>query len=138
MRKPYVNSWIRVQNDESGKTWNEIIQYTIALDQENATNVAYMKAAEQSGIPTAFIVGKDGAVEWMGHPMSIDEPIAKVLSDEWDREAALAKLEADRALERAQQEISLAATPSGNRRVIGPRFFSWSKRWSLRIPIHRG
>jgi tetratricopeptide (TPR) repeat protein len=98
-----------LQDEETGKTWNEVIQYNIALDRDSATNDAYMRAAEQTGIPTAFIIGKDGLIEWMGHPMSIDQPIADVLSDQWDREAALAKLEADRAMEVAQREVSVAA-----------------------------
>ena len=35
-----------------------------------------MQAAYQPGIPTAFIVGKDSKIEWIGHPMRMDEPLA--------------------------------------------------------------
>jgi tetratricopeptide (TPR) repeat protein len=44
-----------------------------------------MEAASQNGIPTAFIVGKEGHIEWIGHPMEIDEPIAAVVDGSWNR-----------------------------------------------------
>lgn len=74
-----------------GKTWKDVITYRLAIDQGSATNEAYMRAANQSGIPTAFIVGKDGVVEWIGHPMTMDEPLARVVTGEWDREEAVAE-----------------------------------------------
>jgi thiol-disulfide isomerase/thioredoxin len=78
-----------------GKTWKEVISYRIAMDQDSATNTAYMRAAGQNGIPCAFIVGRDGVVEWIGHPMRIDEPLAKVVEGNWDRAAAIAQFQAD-------------------------------------------
>jgi tetratricopeptide (TPR) repeat protein len=44
-----------------------------------------MQAAGQNGIPCAFIVGKDGKIEWIGHPMSMDEPLKEVVAGKWDR-----------------------------------------------------
>jgi tetratricopeptide (TPR) repeat protein len=32
-------------------------------------------------------VGKEGLVEWIGHPMQMDEPLEKVIDGKWDREA---------------------------------------------------
>ena len=58
-----------------GKTWDEVIDYRLALDDGSWTNNAYMRAANQNGIPCAFIVGQDGIVEWIGHPGSIDQPL---------------------------------------------------------------
>jgi thiol-disulfide isomerase/thioredoxin len=78
-----------------GKTWKEVISYRIAMDQDSATNTAYMRAAGQNGIPCAFIVGRDGVVEWIGHPMRIDEPLAKVVEGTWDRAEAIAQFKKD-------------------------------------------
>jgi tetratricopeptide (TPR) repeat protein len=47
-----------------------------------------MQAAGQNGIPCAFIVGKSGKVEWIGHPIEIDEPLQQVVGDTWDVTAA--------------------------------------------------
>ncbi len=62
-----------------GKTWDEVIDYRLALDDGGWTNNAYMQAANQKGIPCAFIVGRDGAVEWIGHPAGIDQPLKQIV-----------------------------------------------------------
>ena len=94
------------EEQSEGKTWNEVITYRLAIDQDDATNNAYMRAAGQNGIPTAFIVGRDGAIEWIGHPMTIDEPLAKVVAGHWDRAAAIAELEKQQKLQELQIELS--------------------------------
>lgn len=64
--------------------------YCLTTDPDRSVYVDYMEAAGQNGIPTCFIVGKSGLVEWIGHPMEMDGPLAEVVGDKWDREAALA------------------------------------------------
>lgn len=49
--------------------WKEKTRYTLATDPDRSTYNSYMAAAGQNGIPTAFVVGRDGCVEWIGHPM---------------------------------------------------------------------
>ncbi len=72
--------------DSENVLWNEKIHYTLATDPDRSTANAYMKAAAQQGIPTAFIVGKDSRIEWIGHPMDIDDVLAQVVRDNWDRD----------------------------------------------------
>ena len=86
------------QEQSPGKTWAEVVQYRLAIDAGDVTNEAYMKAAQQSGIPTVFIVGRDAVVEWIGHPMTMDEPLAKIVAGDWDRQAAIAQFEQQRKL----------------------------------------
>ena len=43
----------------------------------------WMKAAEENGIPAAFVI-RDGKIAWIGHPMSMDEPLAKITAGEWN------------------------------------------------------
>ncbi|MFO0962854.1 MAG: redoxin family protein [Phycisphaerales bacterium] len=63
--------------------WQEKAQYILATDPDRSTHKAYMEAAGQNGIPTAFIV-KDGTVQWIGHPMEMDAPLEKILDGKWD------------------------------------------------------
>jgi len=72
--------------DSEDVQWTEKIRYTLATDPDRSTADAYMKAAAQQGIPTAFIIGKDSRVEWIGHPMDIDDVLAQVVRDNWDRD----------------------------------------------------
>ena len=48
-----------------------------------------MAAAEEHGIPAAFIV-HDGKIAWIGHPMRMDEPLEKVIAGKWDPKAEAA------------------------------------------------
>ncbi len=68
------------------------MNYRVAMDKiaegqdANSGPMArnWMQAAGEDGIPAAFIVGKDGKIAWIGHPMSMDEPLAKIVSGDWD------------------------------------------------------
>jgi thiol-disulfide isomerase/thioredoxin len=49
---------------------------------------SWMEAAGLNGIPSAFIVNKDGKIAWIGHPMQMDQPLEKIASGSWDLKAA--------------------------------------------------
>ena len=51
----------------------------------------WMTAAGQGGIPTAFIINKDGRIAWIGHPMQMDGPLEKIVKGSWDLAAASAE-----------------------------------------------
>jgi thiol-disulfide isomerase/thioredoxin/uncharacterized protein (DUF736 family) len=74
------------------------MRYTVAVDPDRSTSDAFMKAAGQNGIPTAFIIDANGKVAWIGHPMGMDEPLAEVVNGTWDMAVAV---EANR---KAQEE----------------------------------
>ena len=61
--------------------------HCLTADPDGSVNRDYMQAANQNAIPIAFLVGKRGQIEWIGHPMSIDEPLRNVIADQWDRDA---------------------------------------------------
>ena len=92
---------------EDEKTYRDLTSvYCLTTDPDRSVNNDYMKAAGQNGIPTAFIVGKKGQVEWIGHPMSMDEPLEKIVSGEWDLQAAKAEFEAEREAEKMMAKLS--------------------------------
>lgn len=71
---------------EEKQTYRELTSvYSLTTDPDRSTHTAYMDAADQAGIPTAFIVGKTGEVEWIGHPMTMDEPLEAIVKGDWDR-----------------------------------------------------
>ena len=63
--------------------WAEKTKYTLCADSDRSSYNQYMKPAMQNGIPCAFIV-KDSVVQWIGHPMTMDEPIAAIVAGTWD------------------------------------------------------
>ena len=83
--------------------WPQKTQYVIAIDDDKKTSTAYMRAAGQNVIPTAFIVGKTGLVEWIGHPMSMDEPLAQIVDGSYDLESAKAEFKKTQDFEMMMQ-----------------------------------
>ncbi|MEM8679272.1 MAG: redoxin domain-containing protein [Planctomycetota bacterium] len=104
-----VNNFLKSPHPvEAGQTWSDVIGYSLAIDDQGATNRAYLDAAGQDGIPTAFIVGKSGEVEWIGHPMTIDEPLRQILDGTYDVQAAREEMERTQQLERQMQTLGRA------------------------------
>lgn len=91
--------------DKEDVLWNAKIGYTLTTDPDRSTHDAYMKPSAQRGIPTAFVVGKDGRIEWIGHPMGMDDVLEKVVHDTWDRAAFKTKFEQEIVVERKLMEV---------------------------------
>jgi thiol-disulfide isomerase/thioredoxin len=96
-----------LEGDSSdGRTYKEVTKnYCLTTDPDGSVNESYMKAAEQGGIPTAFIVGKKGVIEWIGHPMKMDEPLQQIVDDKWDREVFLAEFKEKQELDGKMQKV---------------------------------
>jgi thiol-disulfide isomerase/thioredoxin len=84
--------------------------YRVALDDKSDGSkgkmaTTWMKAADQSGIPSAFIVDTTGHIVWIDHPMKLnEETITRVLNGTFDAKAAAAAAAAERQLEAQLQE----------------------------------
>src|SRR6516165_1720294 len=95
------------------------MEYSVALDDvpaggnpnEGAMAKTWMKAADENGIPAAFVI-RDGKIAWIGHPMNMNEPLAKITAGEWNT-ADMAKTRlTEKALERKAMAVqSKISTP---------------------------
>ncbi len=88
----FLKTKVRGKDD---MTYAELTKnYCLTADPDKSVMSDYFRAAGQRGIPCAFVVGKEGHVEWIGHPMERKEDktnmlhsvIDQILADEWDRE----------------------------------------------------
>lgn len=105
-----VNGLLERENEEEGKTFSDITSaYSLTTDPDRSVHKDYMDASNQQGIPTSFIVGKTGKIEWIGHPMELDEPLEAVVSDKWDREKFKQMHIAQENFQKAMQKISMLA-----------------------------
>ena len=81
------------------KKMGDQMTYRVALDDKSqdktgAMATTWMKAADQNGIPTAFIVNKQGRIAWIGHPMELTEQLLNdILADKYDVARAAADYE---------------------------------------------
>lgn len=70
------------------------MDYAVAYDSDRSMATSWMQAANQGGIPTAFVVDGTGTIAWIGHPMEMDEPLAAIVAGKWDLKAEAAKAKA--------------------------------------------
>ena len=64
----------------------------------------WLKAADENGIPTAFVV-HDGKIAWIGHPMELEKPLQKILDGKWDIAESAKKRLAEKSTEREESKI---------------------------------
>jgi thiol-disulfide isomerase/thioredoxin len=88
------------------KQMGQKMTYRVALDAKSADSPkgqmaeTWMAAAEQNGIPTAFVVDPKGVLAWVGHPMGLNDALIEgILNGTHDLAKAVA------AFERARQEM---------------------------------
>lgn len=69
------------------------MDYNVAADgAPGVMGKTWMEAAQQPGIPTAFIVNRDGKIAWIGHPMvGMDEVLDKVIANKFNMDDEAAK-----------------------------------------------
>ncbi len=66
-------------------------KYRLAADPDRSTHEAYLEASALGSLATTCIVGKTGRIEWVGDFNALDEPLAQVVADLWDRQAFVAE-----------------------------------------------
>ncbi len=99
--KQVVTQFVRKQGDRMG--------YTVARDRAGKTYGAYMLAAGQMGIPTSFIVNRQGKVAWIGSPFAMDRVLGEVVAGRYDIEKAKAQAAAEERFFRTQYTDLLLA-----------------------------
>lgn len=72
------------------------MQYNVAIDSaDKGTERLWQDAALRRGIPVAFIVGKDGRIAWIGHPMVMADPLQRVIEGNFDVSVSRAEFQKD-------------------------------------------
>ncbi len=79
---------LKKPNKDKSETWGDITsKYCLTCDPDGSVKKGIFRAAGQTGIPRAFIIGKTGHVEWIGHPTKIEKPLEQIVAGNWDSAA---------------------------------------------------
>lgn len=62
-------------------------RYCLAVDPDGSVQTAFMDAISEQSLPIAFIVGREGLIEWIGHPQDLEDPLDRIVTGTWDRAA---------------------------------------------------
>ena len=72
-----VNAFLNSKSP-SGDQWSDVITYRLGTDDQGKMYQRYMQAANRPGIPTAFLIGRTNKIEWIGHPLDLDDALNQV------------------------------------------------------------
>ena len=93
-----------VISDQHKRTYADLTNaFCLTTDPDQSVKNDYFLAAGQTATPCAFIIGKTGLIEWIGHPMRMDEALKSVVDDQWDRDKYL--LEYNEAQEKRKNAV---------------------------------
>jgi len=71
------------------KSMGSKMEYHVAVDTgTNRVANAWLKKADEGGLPVTFVVGKDGKLAWIGHPSKLEDVLSQVVADKFDVESA--------------------------------------------------
>jgi len=117
-----VSVWEKDQSlvDPFVKQMGDKMDYHVAMDavpagatgNEGAMATTWMTAAEQNGIPTAFVINKDSKVAWIGHPMSMEAPLTKIIAGKWDLKVEAEKSRKAMVAAHKLADLEKAITPA--------------------------
>ncbi len=96
------------------KEMGDKMDYAVALDKvpapgnpsDGAMAKHWLAAAEENGIPSAFVI-HDGVIAWIGHPMTMDQPLAKIVAGDWDPRAHAAERLAAKSREKKLMAVQM-------------------------------
>jgi thiol-disulfide isomerase/thioredoxin len=111
---------------EMGKNMDYRVAIDAVPDKEKADKGAmaknWMMAAGQDGIPAAFVINKEGKIAWIGHPMALEKPLAKIVAGTFNpneaREEKRQAAELQAKLTKAQSKLQSALRSSDPKKVV--------------------
>jgi thiol-disulfide isomerase/thioredoxin len=123
LQKKYRDKLVIISvSDEEGEMVKRFVDrqgnnmdYAVAVDDRGKTSAAYMMAAGQGGIPTAFIVTSDFRVAWIGSPFAgMDQVLEQVISGQFNVDKAAAEARADEEFFEKKHMALFAAVQAGD------------------------
>ncbi|MDF1799044.1 MAG: redoxin domain-containing protein [Planctomycetota bacterium] len=102
--------------------------YTVAWDDAGKTYADYMTAAGQTGIPTSFLIDREGKVAYIGHPSRMDIPIAMVVAGTWDPVTGPKEMQAMQTLSAEIRRGAGTATKAQAEDLL-KKLAEFSERW---------
>lgn len=114
-KEPQSQEYYNKKVEAFVKDFGAKMDYNVCIDDmdTNTMGESWMRAAEQGGIPSAFVVDQSGNIAWIGHPMGgLDKVVGEVINGTFDAEAEAlraAKAKADAAKRMEATKPAMAA-----------------------------
>lgn len=120
------------------------MEYRVAIEAKDPKSegsglmfARWLEPAHQEGIPASFIVNGDGKIAWIGHPMEMDEPLAKIVAGKWDLAAAArefkAEIEVAKASKQLEEDLEKAMESGKPQQIVSVLDAAFKKSPSLEV-----
>lgn len=103
------------RDDGRGETFADLTRgFRVTTDPDGSVHNDYLGVSSQDDDPTplaqpvTFIVGKTGDIEWVGHPMEMEEPLGKIVGGTWAQNRFL---DEEREFGAAEKKLSTDVHP---------------------------
>ncbi|AMV31127.1 thiol-disulfide oxidoreductase [Pirellula sp. SH-Sr6A] len=80
--KPFLEREIQRSDGRTFRLGDVAKAYNLGSDTDGSVDTDYMMASGQIAIPVAFVVGKQGLIEWIGPPLDLDGPLAAAVAEQ--------------------------------------------------------
>ena len=92
------------------KKMDKKMEYRVVLDDMSAGEpgkmaATWLEAAGEYGIPCSFLIGRDGKLVWVGHPMGLEPVLKRVIAGTFDPQQLAAE---QLVVEQFQQDVQSA------------------------------
>ena len=101
------------------KTNPNLMRYAICEDIDGQLKTEYMTRTGTAGIPTVLIINQNGILVWKGHPKNMGGPLAEIVLETYDLEAAKQTLNRHSA---ATENIARTPATATDRDALGNIF----------------
>ncbi|MCG3139074.1 MAG: hypothetical protein HJJLKODD_02952 [Phycisphaerae bacterium] len=103
---------------------------TIAVDTQQQTSMAYLRAFGLSALPHAFVINREGVLAWQGHPDDLREVVNKVLAGEF-------KIQAQPRIDRSKPALHPSIDPQAPLEKLVEQYQDalQDEDWSLAVQL---
>ncbi len=106
---------------------NKDAEYALAVDDDDKTYDQFMAAFDVSGVPHAFVIGRQGRLLWEGHPMgNLEKVLQQIVSGAYDLKEAQ-NIARARKLLAAYVYLSTETDEKDLARQVGERVFAYGR-----------
>jgi thiol-disulfide isomerase/thioredoxin len=95
--EPSFNTVLKIKSfvDSMGSRMN----FLVAKEESNYMDSCWLAASGETGVPSTFVVDREGKIAWIGHPHFLENVIRKIMNNTWDNDKALAAYNRERYLD---------------------------------------
>lgn len=113
-----ITEFLRSSDLTAGRPFAELTDGVFATDGGRRLTREWLGAAGASMLPTAFLVGTDGVLQWFGSALSAERPLRAVLGGTWNLSTAAVSAKSREEITQGILQNSTSNLPGRARKLL--------------------